>query len=193
MGPLDQDLHQLWWRVDTLPQQALRIISWPPPSRAPPEVLGFRNVGSASPPVAPWLKSHHRKPPSSKLGSRRLCWPGQLEAGAAQGCQEMHFNTNERLQQALRHNRVSSSVVISISSHGDLETLPQHASRDNQMASSIKSSDQQWWGFRILARATSLRNRVASSFKSSTSSAGDLETLAQQALQCNSWSSLYRQ
>ncbi|KAL0592963.1 hypothetical protein AAY473_037204 [Plecturocebus cupreus] len=51
---------------------------------------------------------------------------------------------------------MASSVVISISSRGDLETLPQQA----------------------LAAP-------ASSIKSSTSSDGNLETLAQEALQCN--------
>ncbi|KAL0592970.1 hypothetical protein AAY473_037211 [Plecturocebus cupreus] len=70
----------------------------------------------------------------------------------------MHFNTNERPQQAIRHNRGASSMGISISSGGDLETLPQQVSPHNHVASSIKSS---------------------------TSSGGDLETLAQQALQCN--------
>ncbi|KAL0592964.1 hypothetical protein AAY473_037205 [Plecturocebus cupreus] len=70
----------------------------------------------------------------------------------------MQFNTNERPQQAVRHNRGASSMGISISSGGDLETLPQQALP---------------------------HNRVASSIKSSTSSGGDLETLAQQALQCN--------
>ncbi|KAL0593021.1 hypothetical protein AAY473_037262 [Plecturocebus cupreus] len=70
----------------------------------------------------------------------------------------MHFNTNERPQQAIRHNQGASSMGISISSGGDLETLPQQALP---------------------------HNRVASSIKSSTSSGGDLETLAQQALQCN--------
>ncbi|KAL0592976.1 hypothetical protein AAY473_037217 [Plecturocebus cupreus] len=70
----------------------------------------------------------------------------------------MQFNTNERPQQAVRHNRGASSMGISISSRGDLETLPQQALP---------------------------HNRVASCIKSSTSSGGDLETLAQQALQCN--------
>ncbi|KAL0593015.1 hypothetical protein AAY473_037256 [Plecturocebus cupreus] len=70
----------------------------------------------------------------------------------------MHFNTNERPQQAIRHNRGASSMGISISSGGDLETLSQQVSPHNHVASSIKSS---------------------------TSSGGDLETLAQQALQCN--------
>ncbi|KAL0592965.1 hypothetical protein AAY473_037206 [Plecturocebus cupreus] len=82
----------------------------------------------------------------------------EAKLGLPQGCQEMHFNTNERPQQAIRHNREASSMGISISSGGDLETLPQQASP---------------------------RNHVASSIKSSTSSGGDLETLAQQALQCN--------
>ncbi|KAL0592957.1 hypothetical protein AAY473_037198 [Plecturocebus cupreus] len=109
-------------------------------------------------PRAPWLNNHHRNPQSSKLGGPRLCWPGQAVAGAAQGCQEMHFNTNERPQQALHHNHVASSMGISISSGRDLETLPQQALPHNGVASSIKSS---------------------------TSSGGDLETLAQQALQCN--------
>ncbi|KAL0593022.1 hypothetical protein AAY473_037263 [Plecturocebus cupreus] len=70
----------------------------------------------------------------------------------------MHFNTNERPQQAIHHNHVASSMGISISSGRDLETLPQQALPHNGVASSIKSS---------------------------TSSGGDLETLAQQALQCN--------
>ncbi|KAL0593002.1 hypothetical protein AAY473_037243 [Plecturocebus cupreus] len=70
----------------------------------------------------------------------------------------MHFNTNKRLQQALRHNHVVSFIGISISSVGDLETLPQQAL---------------------------LCNGVASSIKSSSSSCGDLQTLAQQGLQCN--------
>ncbi|KAL0592977.1 hypothetical protein AAY473_037218 [Plecturocebus cupreus] len=70
----------------------------------------------------------------------------------------MHFNTNERPQQAIRHHRGASSMGISISSGGDLETLPQQVSPHNHVASSIKSSK---------------------------SSGGDLETLAQQALQCN--------
>ncbi|KAL0592992.1 hypothetical protein AAY473_037233 [Plecturocebus cupreus] len=78
-----------------------------------------------------------------------LAWPS---------CQEMHFNTNERPQQAIHHNHVASSMGISISSGRDLETLPQQALPHNGVASSIKSS---------------------------TSSGGDLETLAQQALQCN--------
>ncbi|KAL0592972.1 hypothetical protein AAY473_037213 [Plecturocebus cupreus] len=71
----------------------------------------------------------------------------------------MHFNTNERPQQALHHNHVASSMGISISSGGDLETLPQQALPHNGVASSIKSS--------------------------TSSGGGDLETLAQQALQCN--------
>ncbi|KAL0592996.1 hypothetical protein AAY473_037237 [Plecturocebus cupreus] len=91
----------------------------------------------------------------------------------------MHFNTNERLQQALWHNCVSSSIVISISSHGDLETLPQQAPRITHGLRQQSSTSSE------PCQSNFLRNRVASSFKSSTSSAGDLETLAQQALQCN--------
>ncbi|KAL0592971.1 hypothetical protein AAY473_037212 [Plecturocebus cupreus] len=110
--------------------------------------------------------------------------------GLLQGCQEMHFNTKERHQQALRHNRMASSVVISISSRGDLETLPQQALPHNQVASSIKSSTSRGGDLETFASNPCLsnslpRNHVASSFKSSTSSGGDLETLAQQALQCN--------
>ncbi|KAL0593016.1 hypothetical protein AAY473_037257 [Plecturocebus cupreus] len=70
----------------------------------------------------------------------------------------MHFNTNERPQQAIRHNHGASSMGISISSGGDLETLPQQALPCNGVVSSIKSS---------------------------SSSCGDLQTLAQQGLQCN--------
>ncbi|KAL0592998.1 hypothetical protein AAY473_037239 [Plecturocebus cupreus] len=82
----------------------------------------------------------------------------EAKPGLPQGCQEMHFNTNERPQQAIRHNRGASSMGNSISSGGDLETLPQQVSPHNHVASSIKSS---------------------------MSSGGDLETLAQQAVQCN--------
>ncbi|KAL0592984.1 hypothetical protein AAY473_037225 [Plecturocebus cupreus] len=92
---------------------------------------------------------------------------------------------------------MSSSIVISISSGGDLETLPQQALPHNHVAFSIKSSTsrhgdlnglnlhQQWWRFRNLASASLPRNHVASTIKNSTSSAGDLETLAQQALTYN--------
>ncbi|KAL0592961.1 LOW QUALITY PROTEIN: hypothetical protein AAY473_037202 [Plecturocebus cupreus] len=112
------------------------------------------------------------------------------EATVLQGCQEVHFNTNERPQPALQHNRVSSSVVISISSHGDLETLPQEALPHNHVASSIQSSTssdlhQLWWRFDTLPQQALPHNLVASTIKSSTRSAGDLETLAQQALPCN--------
>ncbi|KAL0593014.1 hypothetical protein AAY473_037255 [Plecturocebus cupreus] len=117
-------------------------------------------------------------------------------------CQEVHFNTNERPQQALQHNRVSSSVVVSISSHGDLETLPQEALPHNHVASSIQSSTSSALlpnrGASSIKTSTSCggdldtlpqqalpHNLVASTIKSSTRSAGDLETLAQQALPCN--------
>ncbi|KAL0592955.1 LOW QUALITY PROTEIN: hypothetical protein AAY473_037196 [Plecturocebus cupreus] len=82
----------------------------------------------------------------------------EAKLGLPQGCEEMHFNTNEMPQQALRDNIMASSIGISISSGGDLENLPQLALP---------------------------RNGVASSIKSSASSGGDLETLSQQALQCN--------
>ncbi|KAL0592975.1 hypothetical protein AAY473_037216 [Plecturocebus cupreus] len=69
----------------------------------------------------------------------------------------MHFNTNERPQQDLRHNHVASSMGIFISGGGIEKpclSKPSHIP-------------------------------VASCIKSSTSSGGDLETLAQQALHCN--------
>ncbi|KAL0592954.1 hypothetical protein AAY473_037195 [Plecturocebus cupreus] len=105
--------------------------------------------------------------------------------GLLQGCKEMHFNTNERPQQALWHNRMASSIGISISSGGDLESLPQQALPRNRMASSIKSSTSSGWDLETLPQQALPHNCVASSIKSSTSSGGDLETLAQQALQCN--------
>ncbi|KAL0593024.1 hypothetical protein AAY473_037265 [Plecturocebus cupreus] len=117
------------------------------------------------------------------------------ELGLPEGCQEMHFNTNERPQQALCHNHVASSMGISISSGGDLETLPQQALLRNYVASSIKSSRSRCGDLEILPHCGGdletlpqqalPHNRVASTIKSSTRSAGDLETLAQQALQCN--------
>ncbi|KAL0593012.1 hypothetical protein AAY473_037253 [Plecturocebus cupreus] len=150
---------------------------WPAPSpRAPPR--------------APWLNNHHRNPQSSKLGGPRLCWPGQAVAGAAQGCQEMHFNTNERPQQAIHHNHVASSMGISISSGRDLETLPQQALPHNGVAPPSRAppavtSTSCGGDFDTLPQQTLPHNLVASTIKSSTRSAGDLETLAQQALPCN--------
>ncbi|KAL0593005.1 hypothetical protein AAY473_037246 [Plecturocebus cupreus] len=90
---------------------------------------------------------------------------------------------------------MSSSIVISISSRGDLETLSQQALPHNHVASSIKSSSSRHGDLEILPHSgcdletlpqqALPRNHVASSIKSSTSSGEDLETLAQQALQCN--------
>ncbi|KAL0582312.1 LOW QUALITY PROTEIN: hypothetical protein AAY473_040775 [Plecturocebus cupreus] len=98
---------------------------------------------------------------------------------------EMQFNTNERPQQAVRHNRGASSMGISISSGGDLETLPQQALPHNRVASSIKSSTSSGGDLETLPQQALPHNRVASSIKSSSSSCGDLQTLAQQGLQCN--------
>ncbi|KAL0592983.1 hypothetical protein AAY473_037224 [Plecturocebus cupreus] len=77
---------------------------------------------------------------------------------------------------------------ISISSGGDLETLPQQVSPHNHVASSIKSS-KQWWGFRNLAQQALQCNCVVAAYISNK----DLETLTQQALQHDLMASFFTQ
>ncbi|KAL0592982.1 hypothetical protein AAY473_037223 [Plecturocebus cupreus] len=111
------------------------MTSWSPPS-------------PREPPRAPWLNNHHRKPPFSKLGSPRLCWPWPISSW---GCRKAARSKPSCLTAGLLDQ--------------DLQQL--------------------WWRFRHLPQQALPHNLVASTIKSSTRSAGDLETLAQQALPCN--------
>ncbi|KAL0593007.1 hypothetical protein AAY473_037248 [Plecturocebus cupreus] len=82
---------------------------------------------------------------------------------------------------------MASSVVISISSRGDLETLPQQALARNRVASSIKSSTSRGGDLETLPREDLLRICMASSIKSPTSSGGDLESLPEQLSCVTTW------
>ncbi|KAL0592991.1 hypothetical protein AAY473_037232 [Plecturocebus cupreus] len=97
----------------------------------------------------------------------------------------MHFNTKERHQQALWHNWMASSVVISISSRGDLETLPQQALARNRWPPPSRARPAVVGDLESLPEQISCVTVWPPPSKSSTSTGGDLETLAQQALQCN--------
>ncbi|KAL0582314.1 hypothetical protein AAY473_040777 [Plecturocebus cupreus] len=165
--------------LESLPEQLSCVTVWPPPSRAPPALHDLMACSFTQSTTQSTVAQQSSQEPTV-LQARRpealWAWPS---------CQEMHFNTNERPQQAIHHNHVASSMGISISSGRDLETLPQQALPHNGVASSIKSSTSS----ETLAQQALQCNCVVAAYISNK----DLETLILQALQHDLMASSFTQ